>query len=253
MASLYNISEDILRIFADVEANDGEITDEQYEQLTIHQEELKTKLDGYVKAIKEFENDANLCKDEKKRINDRQSVYKNRVERLKYAVLNAVLEFGEEGKSNKFIELPTCRLSTRKSASVEVDKDRIDKFMREFERYVRELVDSGVMYTGEDVDLQGLLSAINANCIAIYSDDFEPFDIADLTTMKITISQTASVYDLFRRGGALALYGKEPIHTTMREDTPLDDWKTKIQIAKEHDMSIPTIAGIKYKDNLQIK
>lgn len=253
MTSLYNISEDILRIFADVETNDGEITDEQYEQLAIRQDELKTKLEEYVKAIKEFESDANLCKDEKKRINDRQNVYKNRVERLKNAVLNAVIEFGEQGKTNKFIELPTCRLSTRSSTSVEVDKDRIDKFMNEFERYVRELVDSGVIYTGEDVDIKGILHSINANCVAMYGEAFECFSIADLTTMKITISQTASVYDLFRRGGALNLYGKEPIHTTMKEDTSLDDWKTKIQIAKEYNASIPTVAEIKYKDNLQIK
>ena len=44
MASLYQISEDILRIFNDVETNDGEITDEQYDALCIKQDELKEKL-----------------------------------------------------------------------------------------------------------------------------------------------------------------------------------------------------------------
>ena len=42
MASLYEISNDILRIFNDVEVAEGEITDEQYDALQIKQEELSS-------------------------------------------------------------------------------------------------------------------------------------------------------------------------------------------------------------------
>ena len=41
MASLYNISADILRIFSDVEELEGEITDEQYNLLCIKRNELE--------------------------------------------------------------------------------------------------------------------------------------------------------------------------------------------------------------------
>lgn len=253
MGNLYDISEDILRIFADVEANDGEITDEQYDALTIKQDELKTKLNNYVKAVREFENDANLCKEEKKRINDRQNVYKNRIERLKQSMLTAVLQFGERGKNNSFIELPTCRLFTRTSSSVSVDKDRIDLFMREFERYVRELTQSGILYIGDDVDLEGILSAINANCKAECGDNFEPFTLVDLLTMKITISQTASIYSLFKKGDALQLYGKDPINTRIEENTSLDDWKSAVKMCQQDNLEVPTVATIVNNENLQIK
>lgn len=253
MASLYQISEDILRIFNDVESAEGEITDEQYDVLCIKQEELKEKLDSYVKAIKSWEVDEKALKDEKKRFNDRQNVYKNRIERLKAAALQAVLTFGEHGKSNMFIELPNFRLFSRSSQSIEVDESRVRIFMEEFERYVRELVDAGILYAGKDVDLQGILDCINTNVRAIHGEDFEPFTINDLIAMKINVSQTASVYDLFKSGMALNLYGKEPLYTHMENVTSKDDWKTIIESSKIANTSAPTIAKVVTNQSLQIK
>lgn len=91
MANLYEISNDILCIFDKVEQAEGEITDEQYDELCIKQEELKEKLDSYVKAIKVWQVDEQALKDEKKRFNDRQNVYKNRIERLKKQCLKLLL------------------------------------------------------------------------------------------------------------------------------------------------------------------
>lgn len=253
MASLYQISEDILRIFNDVETNDGEITDEQYDALCIKQDELKEKLDSYVKAIKSWEVDEKALKDEKKRFNDRQNMFKNRIERLKAAALQAVLTFGEHGKSNMFIELPNFRLFSRSFQSVEIDETRVRIFMDEFERYVRELVDAGVLYAGTDVDLQGILDCINNNVRATYGEDFEPYTLNDLIAMKVNVSQTASIYDLFKRGMALNLYGKEPLYTRMENVTSKDDWKTVIDSSKLVGTSALTMAKVVTNQSLQIK
>ena len=253
MSSLYQIQEDILRIFNDVEAAEGEITDELYEALIIKQEELKTKLDAYVKAIKSWEVDEKALKDEKKRFNDRQNVFKNRIERLKAAALEAVLNFGEQGKSNMFIELPTCRLFSRSSQSIEVDESRVRIFMEELERYVRELVAADILYSGKDVDLQGILDVINANVKATHGDSIEPFTLNDLIAIKINISQTASVYDLFKSGLALNLYGKEPLYTKMEEATTKEDWKTIIDSSKMTGTEPPTMAKVVINQSLQIK
>ena len=253
MASLYQISEDILRIFNDVESNEGEITDEQYDALCIKQEELKTKLDAYVKAIKSWEADEKALKDEKKRFNDRQNVFKNRIERLKAAALQAVLTFGERGKSNMFIELPNFRLFSRSSQSVEIDENRVRIFMEEFERYIRELVDADILYAGKDVDLQGILDCINVNVHATHGEDFEPFTLNDLIALKINVSQTASVYDLFKSGRALQLYGNEPIYTHMEVATSKDDWKAVIDSSAIANTSAPTMAKVVVNQSLQIK
>lgn len=254
MSSLYEISNDILSIFNDIEIAEGEVTDEQYDALQIKQEELKEKLTNYVKAIKSWEVDEKALKDEKKRFNDRQNVLKNRIERLKSAALEAVLVFGEHGKSNMFIELPEFRLFSRQSTSIEVDENRINIFLSEFERYVRELVSQGIIYTGQDVDLQGILDCINANVKAERGDDFKPFTLIDLTTMRISINTTMSIYELFRQGGsALTQYTNTPFETTISNATTKDDWKTAIAISKQQETSEITVAKEIINQNLQIK
>lgn len=253
MSSLYQISNDIIRILSDIENSEGEVVDEQYDALYIKEEELKSKLDDYVKAVKSFEADEKALKDEKKRFNDRQTVLKNRIERLKKAALHAVLSFGQHDKNNMFIELPTFRLSSRSSTAIEVDEERVGIFIQEFERYIRELSNADILYTGEDVDLQGILDCINANVIAEFGDDFEPFTIADLVSFKLNISHTASVYDLFKNGQALNLYGKNPLNTTIENATSKDDWKNAIETYKTDADNHITIAKSVVNQSLQIK
>lgn len=126
--------------------------------------------------------------------------------------------------------------------------------MSEFERYVRELVGQGIIYTGEDVDLQGILDCINANVKAEKGDDFEPFTLTDLTTMRISVNTTMSIYELFRKGGdALSQYAKTPFNTTISNETVKDDWKTAISVAKQQETSMPTIAKEVVNQSLQIK
>lgn len=254
MASLYNISSEILRIFENVENNEGEITDEEYNSLVIKQEELKTKLDCYVKAVKEFNASAAFCKTEKKSIDDRKKVYENRVLRLKKAMLDAVNNFGELGKNNKFIELESCRLYTKASTAVNVDEDRVNLFMTHFEKFLREVVNGDVLYTGEDVDLQGILDVINTNIKAEQEYGFVPFTLNDLTTFKIGIKSTATIYELFRsHKDAILEYAHNPFTSEISNETAKEDWKTIITVADEQGTAKPTMAELVKNESLIIK
>lgn len=254
MASLYNISSEILRIFENVENNEGEITDEEYNSLVIKQEELKTKLDCYVKAVKEFNASAAFCKTENKSIDDRKKIYENRVLRLKKAMLDAVNNFGELGKNNKFIELESCRLYTKASTAVNVDEDRVNIFMTHFEKFLREVVNGDVLYTGEDVDLQGILDVINANIKAEQEYGFVPFTLNDLTTFKIGIKSTATIYELFRsHKDAILEYAHNPFTSEISNETAKEDWKTIITVADEQGTAKPTMAELVKNESLIIK
>lgn len=254
MASLYNISSEILRIFENVENNEGEITDEEYNSLVIKQEELKTKLDCYVKAVKEFNASAAFCKTEKKSIDDRKKVYENRVLCLKKAMLDAVNNFGELGKNNKFIELESCRLYTKASTAVNVDEDRVNLFMTHFEKFLREVVNGDVLYTGEDVDLQGILDVINTNIKAEQEYGFVPFTLNDLTTFKIGIKSTATIYELFRsHKDAILEYAHNPFTSEISNETAKEDWKTIITVADEQGTAKPTMAELVKNESLIIK
>lgn len=254
MASLYQIQEDILRIFNEAENSEGEITDEQYNALCIKQEELKIKLNAYVKAIKSWEVDEKALKEEKQRLNNRQNVYKNRVQRLKQAALQAVLNFGEHGKTNMFVELQSCRLFTRNSESVVMNEDRAKLLQDLVTNFIYEIESNGVAYYGRDVDLEGILSSINANGKAEIGDDFIPFTMADLCNLKLTVSQTASIADLFKRGDALHMIGDEFTYTNVERSIDANEAKTYIKASKEHkELPKVTIADIVVNQSLQIK
>lgn len=219
MASLYNIKEELLHAFDEIEANDGEITDEQYDALCIKQEELKEKLDAYVKAIKEWQKDAEFCKAEKKAINCRQQTYANRVERLKASALEAVMQFGECGKTNKFIELPSCRLFTRKSTSTVLFTNRTNILIDELLKLLREVNSNGVMVVGEECDLEGLISSINANCKAEYGDDFESFIVDDLYCVKINICREDRLANLLKSNMPFKFYFDDELKTRINNVT----------------------------------
>ena len=254
MASLYEISNDILRIFNDVEVAEGEITDEQYDALQIKQEELKEKVTNYVKAIKSWEVDEKALKDEKKRLNDRQTVFKNRIERLKKAMLEAVINFGETGKNNKFIELPNARIFTKNTQSVEINEARINILIYKFRNLIQELVQQDILYTGEDVDLVGILDSINAQCIAEFGEDFSPFNISDLKHIKINISYTDTIEELLKNNPDILQHlGKEVFRTEVINATSKDEMKRVINICQTLEQDQPTVGIIVNNQSIQFK
>ena len=210
MASLYEISNDILRIFNDVEVAEGEITDEQLEQLNINQENLKQKLSDYNKAIQVYKNYNEGVSNEIKRLQELKKTRTNRIEVLRNTMKNAVINFGTDGKSgNKIIELEDCKLFTKSTESVIENKERLDILRYEFIDYCRELYKNDLLITGDDIDIQGLIDAINAKCIAERGEAFAPFTIYDFICTNITFKFTVSLKNLIESNNYLlqAYYG----------------------------------------------
>lgn len=233
MASLYQIQTELLDMFGEIEANEGEVTDEVYDKLCIKQEELKSKLESYYKAVKVWSDEADSCKKEKARINNVQNVYKNRVERLKKAMLQAVVNFGDAGKTNYFVELPTVRLFSRNSTSIEVNEERSKILLNAFRDYITELVDNKILYTGDDINLDGFLSVLNANCKAEYGEEFTPFTMHDLTITRIKISDSATIANMLVSYQDLLTVLGDSITATIENVTSKDDYKESFKMAKE--------------------
>ena len=132
MQSLYQISDELLSIFNEIESNDGEVNEEQLQALEIAQENLQEKLSSYKKAIRCWEADINACKEEEKRIKTARQVKENRIDKLKDRMLGAVLQFGYEskpnkkGKTNHFYELSDGRIFTKTTENTEINENRIN-------------------------------------------------------------------------------------------------------------------------------
>ena len=238
MASMYEISSELQSLFGEIENNDGEVTEDILNNLEIKQEELRNKLDAYRKAISVWKADEEACKQEKKRINDVQNKYKNRIERLKNAMINAIEQFGEEGKTNKFIELPTCRISTKTTKSIEINEHRNIILLNAMNQFLNDLIVNDVAESCEEPDYLGICNAINA-----LTGQDEIYSISDMCKYKLKISVTISLGALFKVGNPIFDMMKHfPNITNIEDANTKDDWKNVIELSKKADVVLPTVA-----------
>lgn len=200
MQSLYEISDELLSIFNEIENNDGEVNEEQLQALEIAQENLQEKLASYKRAIRCWESDINACKEEEKRIKTARQVKENRIDKLKDRMLGAVLQFGYEGKPNKkgktnhFYELPDGRIFTKTTESVEIDENRINILINILlelccsENYCLDFALKECLY-------DDLLDIINDKLHLFYEGQ-EDFTIDDLNLLVFNYSVEVNLKDL---------------------------------------------------------
>ena len=133
MANIYQIKQELLSIFDELEENGGELTPELKEQLNITQEEFRDKIESYSNAVKMLENDIIGIKAEKARLNDLQKSKEKTIERLKKIMIDAVELFGDTTKSgSKYLDYGTGKVSIRNTQVVEVEEDITDRFVNRF-------------------------------------------------------------------------------------------------------------------------
>lgn len=195
--NIYKIQENINRLFIEIEENGGEITEEQLKELEVNQENLKTKLSDYNKAIQVYKNYNDSISNEIKRLQELKKTRNNRIEVLRNTIKNAVINFGYNGKSNnKIIELEDCKLFTKTTKSIESDNNRLDLLKYKIIEYCRELYKEDLLSTGDRLDVEGIINAINAQCKAEYGEEFKSFTYIDFVIANITLEFSLSLSDL---------------------------------------------------------
>lgn len=189
--SLYEITNELRLICSELEENGGELTEELAEALTVNQNNLKEKLSNYRRAILHYNSIIECSKNEKKRLNDRQKIKENIINRLKSNILSAVKEFGYDGKNgNKIIELDDITFYTKNIKSVAFDENRVNLLIDSLFEYIHELDSQGMLVLGEDFDIQALLDIINEQikCTLENPEDFILFTMQDLNAIEIEIN-----------------------------------------------------------------
>lgn len=136
MANIYNIQQNLLDIFNQIEENCGEITPELEEQLNISKDEFEDKIKSYTCVIHQLESDLCAIKEEKDRLDSIKKSKEKTIESLKRIMVEAIQLFGNTSKSGtKFIDYGTGKVSLRKSESVEIDDNRLKVFINRFISY----------------------------------------------------------------------------------------------------------------------
>ena len=195
MANLYEIEQELLDIYNELEENGGELTPELEEKLLLTQDNFKTKLNGYVNVINEISSKIDACKTEEKRISTLRKSREKSINRLKEIVQRCVINFGDINKSGNYsIELDTCKLATRGSDTLEFDEQRIEDLIYCVHRYV-------FNYTiNPESTPQEILNGINGcyinNILAprgVDINDVIPFTLDDLALFKLNITFNTNV------------------------------------------------------------
>lgn len=224
--SLYEISEELRNIFNSAMENDGEITQEQYDNLTITRENLTEKIEDYCKAIALTNYDIDACKCEKKRINNNQQVKANLVNKLKERLLEAVTEFGEEkqGKNGTTYTFTagTFKLFTKNLVKFVVDEYRTNLLKNTLLSYFRELFINGVLITdnlkenqvSEEDEVNAMLQVINAIAKSTFEADvalavipvteWVDFTVEDLNALTLNFSFEITAKNLITDGTYIA-------------------------------------------------
>lgn len=121
--SLYRIDQDLMALLEAIAEQEGEITPEQEQALSIGQFELETKAVDYGAAILQLKAWEKMAADEEKRIKALKTAYKNTHEMLSKNLLAAMEKYDlHEVKS------ATMKVSLRKSVQTIIDDlDQVPK------------------------------------------------------------------------------------------------------------------------------
>lgn len=253
--SLYEIQDELQQIIDNIEENGGEVDEFTEEALKIKQEEFESKIESYCNAITMLKSEAECCKSEKQRINNIQNTKKNIIEKLKDRILDAVLTWGTTGKTgNKVLNLPTRKLFTKCKEEFVPNEDRIATLSRFVQSYILELKKQGILMTGQDIDLKGMMAAINSIIRAEKGESYEPFTLNDLNYIELEISTKCSLASLFDGSHDFAIDAMINPSASVLTEADSKNLTTSLTTAKDlHIEPTVTLGHLDYAYSLTIK
>ena len=257
MDSLFAISNELRNIIEDIEVQGGEITDEQSERLEVREQEMKDKLDNYRKAILVLKYQEAMCSDEIKRFQSAKKSKTNVIKKLSDSVLNAVIEFGEDGKSgNKTYSTDTFKFYTVNRKSIEVDEHRLQVLTECFKNWATELNDNDCLvsdYDKSDFDADNVIDWINKHARekALLQENEPDFTVDDLYCAKIKFEASIELATLIKSTGIEIL--KTSIDYDDKIVSTMDANSTEIKGLIEANIANPTIANVVVKPTINMR
>ena len=253
MASIFNIQQDLYVIFNSIEENEGEITPELEEALTIKREEFGTKIQGYVAYIKQLELDNKGIKEEIARLKDLQKSKEKTIDNLKKIIAMAINNFGDTNKSGtKFLDYGTGKVSIRKSDSIEVDEEGTKQFVNRFFRYFNWLHFTNTA-DQQELDVKDVIDFCNKTKQDDEEDIIETnYTDDDLANLQASLDFKVNLKDLITNPDGLKLINSLLDYKVLATIKPSVD-KTEVKKEVKSNGEIPTFAKYVIKDNVVIK
>lgn len=254
MANIFQIKQELLAIFDELEENGGELTPELEEQLNITQDSFKEKVKSYTNVIKTLQNDIVDIKAEKARLSDLQKSKEKTIDRLKEIIVDAVELFGNNTKSGgKFIDYGTGKVSVRYTEAVEVDEDATNRFINRLITGLKWYQTNNQLHTGL-VNYNDILDFVNTKSPDEETDniDIDKFTVEDINRLSSTIDLDIDVKSLISTEKGINLIKALLDYNNFEIKAKIDKKGIK-EDAKQKDCFIPVYADIITNKSLTIK
>lgn len=193
--NIWQIQQDLLDIFNELEENGGELTEELEQQLAISQEDFRSKVENYTNVIKSVKADIAAIDQETKRLAELKKSKTVMVDRLSKVIIEAVDRFGETTKNGgKFFDYGTGKVSIRNSQKVELDENKLEAISNEFGKAFAVEAMLGNASNRESFTVEDMIQRCKEHKLnmvdAIIDDpqDINGFDLEN-TNVDITISK----------------------------------------------------------------
>lgn len=244
--NIYQIQQNLLTIFDELEENGGELTSELEDRLTITQEEFKNKVENYTNVIKSLDADMTAIKVEQARLKTLYNRKEKIVNKLKEIIINAINEFGDTKKSGvKYLDYGTGEVSVSKTQVVEVNEPLV--------KYVGDYLGRMVTFNKECNQL-GVIDHIERS--EIVTDVAQNTDMAvggdDLDHINVDLSLTIPLKDLATGEGYPVLREIAKYSDFYKLSTSVSKSTIKSEL-KENGSCMPNLAKLSINKSLTIK
>ena len=194
--NIWQIQQDLLDVFNELEENGGELTPELEEKLTVTQEDFKNKIKSYGEVIKSLKGEIDTIDKETARLKELKDAKNRVIERLSKVIAQAITKFGDETKSGgKFLDYGTGKISVRNTQKVEIDTERTDAIAKSVFNYFNALAYTRELNSVHDLNEQEVREAIKN------SDGGMEFSTGELYNIPATLTFDVNLKDLLANNG----------------------------------------------------
>lgn len=243
MSNIFEIQENLISIFNQIEENYGEITPDLESNLAIAESEFKVKVKDYSDYIKTLDYDVVAIDIEIARLKDLKDRKNKLIDKLKSIVSQAIINFGSESKTGtKFVDWGTGKVSIRKTTSVEVNNDDLKAYCK---NVVKEFIN--LRYTNQFDCVTLDTNFIRESGKQQGSDHDIDYTSDDLQFINLDINLKENILDLVNTPK-----GRNLLRALLEYDVfEMNPTVSKTDIKKADTM--PAFAKIVEKNNVTIK
>lgn len=253
--NIFDIQQELIAIFDELEENGGELTPELEAKLAITEDEFKDKVESYTNVIKSLNHDIDLIKCEQNRLKNIANSKQKTIDKLSNIILNAITLFGEEKKNGvKYLDYGTGIVSTRKSESVEVDTKWLDSLTDALYSNINYMKAINQLDVVDKIDVSELITSINTDYIGENEGEHSGYNAteADINHTNVAIEVKVPCKDLLS-GNAYAIVRELAKYC--------DSYKLNAEVSKseikkelkENGACAPNLARLVTNQSIQIK